>query len=149
MEQFASRRPTWDALGVEQMTWLEETLAASTADWLVVVGHYPVLSGGEHGSTQSLITGLKPLLEKYHVDAYIGGHDHTLQHLEDGGVSYYVNGNGCLRGVVKPLPDITRFAAVDPGFMLHQVDADTMVNSMIDDTGTVVYQHTLHRKRNL
>jgi hypothetical protein len=28
--------------------------AASTADWLIVAGHYPVYSGGEHGTTIAL-----------------------------------------------------------------------------------------------
>jgi 3',5'-cyclic AMP phosphodiesterase CpdA len=33
-----------------------------------------------------------PLLEKYKVDAYLCGHDHTQQHIENAGVQYYVSG---------------------------------------------------------
>ena len=37
-----------------QLEWIEQTLAASTADWLFVVGHFPVYSGGSHGNTPEL-----------------------------------------------------------------------------------------------
>ena len=32
-----------------QMQWIEQTLANSTADYLVVAGHYPIYSVCEHG----------------------------------------------------------------------------------------------------
>ncbi|KAJ1476210.1 Metallo-dependent phosphatase-like protein [Baffinella frigidus] len=140
--------------GFDQLRWLEETLAASTADFLIVAGHYPILSGGEHGSTPSLQTTVKPLLEKYGVDAYLAGHDHTLQHLESNGVQYYVSGGGALRGAVKPLPE-TLFAAVAPGFTLHQVDcadptwqgaaagACTLTTTFFDAATRPLYQHAI------
>jgi hypothetical protein len=43
---------------------------------LLVAGHYPVYSMGEHGDTDELKNYLVPLLEKYHVNAYFNGHDH-------------------------------------------------------------------------
>jgi hypothetical protein len=42
--------------------------------WLVVAGHYPVYSIGEHGDTDELKTYLVGLLEEYHVHAYLCGH---------------------------------------------------------------------------
>merc|ERR1711998_85631 len=59
-----------------QYEWLEATLAASTADFVFVSGHYPVWSVCEHGPTSSLVSTLKPLMEKYNVSAYFAGHDH-------------------------------------------------------------------------
>ena len=47
-----------------QWDWLETQLSASTAKYLIVAGHYPVYSVCEHGSSSTLITNLKPLLEK-------------------------------------------------------------------------------------
>jgi len=159
---FDGRAEQRRAAGEEQLRWLEETLAASTADVLIVAGHFPVLSGGEHGSTQSLLAAVQPLLEKYGVDAYLSGHDHTLQHLEAGGVQYYVSGNACLRGAVRPLPE-TRFAAVAPGFALHQVEcrgaewqhaaapaapaACTLTTTFFDATARALYQHTVRGRR--
>ena len=47
--------------------------------WLLAARHYPIFSGGEHGNTPELHASVKPLLESYRVDAYLCGHDHTLQ----------------------------------------------------------------------
>ena len=53
----------------------------SNPTWLVMAGHYPVYSSGEHGDIQELLTYLLPLIREFNVDAYIAGHDHISQHL--------------------------------------------------------------------
>lgn len=63
-----------------------------------IAGHYPVYSICEHGPTDLLVFKLKPLLEKYNVTAYICGHDHCAETLNDGSnVDYHVVGasHGC------------------------------------------------------
>eukprot|EP00899_Mesostigma_viride_P008841 jgi/Mesvir1/17959/Mv25372-RA.2 len=68
------------------LAWLEETLRDSTADWLVVVGHRPVVSGctrGRSPSESTYMDNLRPLLARHRVDLYLNGHDHTAQHLVD------------------------------------------------------------------
>jgi len=74
--------------------WLEEQLRTSSATWLLVMGHYPVYSVNEHGPTQCLVKGLRPLLQKYRVNVYVCGHEHAEDYLEYQGVSYVVNGGG-------------------------------------------------------
>jgi hypothetical protein len=69
----------------DQWTWLENTLANSKAEFLIVAGHYPVYSICEHGPTPILISKLKPLMEKHHVNAYLAGHDHCAEHINEGG----------------------------------------------------------------
>ena len=60
--------------------------------------HHLVWSIGEHGPTDVLVKSLRPLLEKYHVNAYFCGHDHSMQHLreEDSNVDYFLVGAGHL-----------------------------------------------------
>ena len=85
--------PTDQALADDQWTWIQQTLANSTADYLWVTGHYPVWSVCEHGPTYELVLALKPLLEQYKVTGYASGHDHCLEYLDDGtGVVYVLSG---------------------------------------------------------
>ncbi|TNN40375.1 Tartrate-resistant acid phosphatase type 5 [Liparis tanakae] len=62
-----------------QLAWLQERLARSKADFLLVAGHYPVWSVSEHGPTHCLLRRLRPLLIKHNATAYLCGHDHNLQ----------------------------------------------------------------------
>lgn len=82
--------------------WLEEQLRGSQADWIVVVGHHPVFSSGQHGDTPGLLQRLLPLLEHYGVDLYISGHDHDQQLLISGGTKYMLTGSG---SKLRPGPD--------------------------------------------
>ena len=73
LEWVRMRRGLWDHLCTMLVSFLlsclqlQSTLAASTADYLVVAGHYPVWSVCEHGPTAQLVTSVKPLLEQYKV----------------------------------------------------------------------------------
>lgn len=55
LAEWEAGRGTRSQAGEEQLAWLEGVLSSSRADWLIVCGHYPVFSGGEHGSTPSLM----------------------------------------------------------------------------------------------
>ncbi|HRS19976.1 MAG TPA: metallophosphoesterase, partial [Bacteroidales bacterium] len=83
----------------KQLVWLEKTLAEAKEKWILVVGHHPIYSIDEkHGDTPELIEKVKPLLQKYKVDAYICGHIHNFQHLQipDSGFEYFVNSSASL-----------------------------------------------------
>lgn len=62
-----------------QLAWLQERLARSRADFLLVAGHYPVWSVSKHGPTACLLEKLHPLLIKHKATAYLCGHDHNMQ----------------------------------------------------------------------
>ena len=70
-------------------------MATSTADYLLVGGHYPVWSVCQHGPTRALVDRLKPLLERYHITGYMSGHDHCQAYLDERrGPAYIVTGTG-------------------------------------------------------
>lgn len=82
----------------QQWDWLKQTLGSSTADWIVVVGHFPVWSVGKYGPTWALVQQLFPLLQSAGVALYISGHDHEMQHISlkkyGFDTEYTVIGNG-------------------------------------------------------
>lgn len=67
-----------------QLANIERMLQEATnrsATWIIMCGHYPVFSHGEHGDTDELKTYLLPLIEQYGVRLYLSGHDHISEHL--------------------------------------------------------------------
>jgi 3',5'-cyclic AMP phosphodiesterase CpdA len=80
----------------EQLTWLEAELKRPReTPFLAVIAHHPVFSNGPHGDHPVLIRDWDPLFRKYHVDLYMAGHDHDLQHLEFEGhpTSHFLSGS--------------------------------------------------------
>lgn len=79
----------------EQLDWLTKNLQTAKEDYLLVVGHYPVWSIAEHGPTHCLLNHVEPLLKKYKATAYLSGHDHNVQYLQDdSGIGYVLSGAG-------------------------------------------------------
>jgi tartrate-resistant acid phosphatase type 5 len=67
----------------EQLTWLEETLMAAKEQWKVVIGHHPIRSYGHYGDQDVMLRHVKPILDRYHVQLYLCGHDHDVQIIRD------------------------------------------------------------------
>lgn len=143
-----------------QWNWLESTLRSSTAHYLIVGGHFPVWSIAEHGPTQCLVDRLRPLLEEYHVTAYISGHDHNLQHLKEANssVDYFVIGAG---GKIdndtshsnKVPKDSSLFFWADyskaGGFAVVHMGVDNTTLEMLDCDGSPVYKARLFPRRSV
>lgn len=132
-----------------QLMWLEETLSKSTADWLIVVGHYNMYTGGYHGSNRNLINMLKPLFIKYKVDMYISGHCHNLEHLSDSGIEYIISGSGAHIGRTSQIYQ-TRFDYNRNGYTIHIINNDVLKTLFIDSrTSKILYTFEIKQKRNL
>jgi tartrate-resistant acid phosphatase type 5 len=138
-------------LADSQLAWLESTLSASTADHIIVSGHYPVWSICEHGPTSELLDQVKPLLEKYNASAYLSGHDHCAEVIDDGaGVVYHgigsANFNDASTEHADAIPDGSlKFHVGDEargGFASITLRGDTggMVVTHYDGDGTKLYE---------
>lgn len=77
-----------------QIAWLTSELAASTADWKIVLGHHPIYSAGSHGTTEDLLLELDPLLRQHGAHIYFNGHDHNKQLIQYQGMNYITSGAG-------------------------------------------------------
>jgi len=74
-----------------QKAWLQAALAASGAPWKVVVFHHPPYSSGSsHGSS----TAMRWPFASWGANLVLNGHDHTYERVQNGGLTYIVDGLG-------------------------------------------------------
>lgn len=140
--------------------WLDGALAdaADACAAVVVVGHHPPYSGGEHGDAPELIARLVPLLEAHGVDAYFAGHDHLLTHLVSpprpggngtppsaGGLDVVLTGGGSkvrANGVATPE---TAFLSNRGGFTVHAVNGTHASHAYVDGESQRVLWEVVRR----
>ena len=122
----------------DQIQWLDQELAASQARWKIVIGHHPVYSGGNHGSTPGLKRAVLPLLEQHRAHAYLQGHDHCLQHVTVNGIHYLTSGAGAEAKPVAPI-DGTRFAANSLGFLTAKISRNSVDIRFVNEQGHALY----------
>lgn len=129
-----------------QKEWLHQVLskAPPAIKWKFVVGHHPVTTGGKRiaaDETKNMFYSLKPVLEKYGVDAYIAGHDHHLEHTKPAGSThYFISGSGaaCRPAAINPNGGL--FTVADQGFLAFSLLQNKMLVQVINDRGKVLYK---------
>lgn len=138
--------------------WVENALAASTADVLLVAGHYHVYTNtagdtlAEGGTPEMfcLQARLMPLLKKYRVTAYLNGHEHNFEHHFIGGINYLTAGHGC--DVDDPMypasPPGLLFNKTIGGFAMMHVSPEAVLNfTYVDLYGNSIYHNTIYSTR--
>jgi hypothetical protein len=128
----------------DQIVWLATQLRLPRAKWTICCGHHNMFGNGNHGDNGVLQTDWGTLFKKYHVDFYLCGHEHTLQHLEIPGwpTSFIVSGGGGA-GHPKMLRDQRGpFSRSVGGFAEFIVQPDSITVRLVDTHGTVLHQFT-------
>lgn len=139
-----SRTNVADQDPAAQRAWLENELAASTAEWKIVVGHHAIRSCGPHGDSAELVRDILPLLKRYRVPLYLNGHEHVLQHLGSDGVAFVTSGAGS--NVTRVAPDArTVWAEATGGFAAFTVTADSIRLRAVNTAGAVRHEATIPR----
>jgi len=134
-----------------QRQWLQQVLSDTSADikWKIVVGHHPLYTGGKRiksKDTYELNAQLKPIFDKYNVDAYICGHEHNLQYIKPAGnTHYFVTGAGSETTPVIQYPEIGKFALSTNGFMVFSLTVQSMMVQMLNEKGRLLYTNTITR----
>ena len=128
----------------DQLRWFEERLAADHSDWKIVVGHHPILSSGNHGESPGVVEHVKPLLERYGVQAYFNGHEHDLEHLTEQGVDYICSGSGALSRQIDAVPQ-SRFAYADVGFASCSLASDALTLRFHNAQAAIIYEAQIAR----
>lgn len=123
-----------------QLPWLEQELSRSDAPWKIVFGHYQIYASGHYGLNQPLIETLTPLFEKYGVQLYINGHEHSYERtVPIKGTTYISCGAGAgLRPIGRS--SWTAHSASTLSFVAYAVYRDRIVVHAIDTKGQIFDQ---------
>jgi tartrate-resistant acid phosphatase type 5 len=137
-----------NALAEAQLLWLRQELKKSQAHWKIVYGHHPIFSSGRHGDTPGLAERLLPLLEEGKVTAYLCGHDHHMEHLQDENLHFFICGTGgrSLRPTDERPPENrgqSLFTKLAYGFMVISADDGKLVFEFVDENLNTVYKRVL------
>lgn len=129
-----------------QLAWLKQTLAGSTDQWKIVVGHHPVYSTGVHSSTPELIAKFQPLFAQTGTNFYLCGHDHSLQSISMPGdhASYLVSGGGSEHTPVYP-NNTSLFSQSSLGFLIITLYPQKARYYFVSEAGACIYEHEAAR----
>jgi hypothetical protein len=128
-----------------QRKWLEQVLSENSPNikWKLVFAHHPLYTGGprlQSAETKELNERLKPIFDKYGVDAFICGHEHSLQYIKPPGrTHYFISGAGSETTSAVLYPEIGKFAVSENGFIAFSLTKDKMIVQIISYTGKLLY----------
>lgn len=132
----------------KQLKWIEQTLAASTEKWKIVVGHHPVYAYTPKAESErnDMRNRLEPILDKYKVDIYFCGHIHNFQHIQPANshVDYLVNSSGSLSRKVQSV-DGTKFCSPEAGFTIVTVSEEELTFHLMSGKGKILYSYTRNK----
>jgi hypothetical protein len=134
----------WEA----QKSWMDEQLSAMPQGvWTMCICHHPPFTNGDHGDNGKLQVEWGPIIKKHHLDAFICGHDHDLQHLELPGwtTTFMLVGGG--GGKIRPMLVDNRgpFSRSIYGFAHVSVTPEKMTVHYVSETGEDL--HTFERTK--
>lgn len=126
----------------KQLDWLNGELAASGSDWKIAFFHHPLYSSGEtHGSADLQRERLEPVFVKHGVNVVFSGHEHFYERIKpQKGIAYFTLGNSAKlrRGDISTTNLTAKGWDAGRGFMLVEIDGDTMHFQVISTDGKTV-----------
>ena len=125
----------------QQIQWLKKQLSGPRADWTICCAHHPMFSNGFFFFNGILQRDWGALFEKYHVDFYLAGHEHNLQHLEipSWKESFVIAGGGGAHP--HPLFRADRgFSREQFGFVDFELTPDKAIVRFIGTDGTPIHE---------
>ncbi len=134
-----------------QRKWLESVLSDPSPNikWKIVCGHHPLYTGGKRmnaNETKELHDLLKPIFDKYKVDAYICGHEHSLQYIKPSGTThYFISGAGSETTPAVLHPDGGKYAISENGFIAFSLSSKTLLAQIISYKGNILYKEEIKK----
>lgn len=125
--------------GSDQLRWLEETLARSTAKYRIVYMHHPLVTQLDV-NRNALLPRLGPLLRRHGVQLVLTGHEHYYERSRIAGLTHVVAGNG--GSTLLPFPFFqapwSAYRDARYGHLEIEVQSGRLVGRMVTREGEVV-----------
>jgi hypothetical protein len=138
-----SREPDGVNSNSAQAKWLKNKLAASQAQWKLVIFHHSPYSSGMHGS----VDWMRWPFQAWGASAVVSGHDHTYERIELDGFPYFVNGLG--GGGIYPFKEIINGSQMryneDYGALLIIADESRLGFQFFNISGELIDSYELYR----
>ncbi len=134
----------------KQKRWMEKLLSTKSPNikWKIVVGHHPMYTGGSRTDgydTKAIRNTLQPMFDKYKVDVYLAGHEHSLQHmLSAGNTHHIISGAASEKTAARLIPN-SLFAASEYGFFVFSITGNELLLQSVNDTGKIIYTYTIKK----
>jgi predicted MPP superfamily phosphohydrolase len=138
-------------MDARQLTWLEQNLRSSNAQWKICYFHHPLYNDGKmHGPDLDLRNQLTPLLKAYGVNAVFSGHEHAYERIKpEDGIYYFIQGSSgkLAHGDFHRADEMATSFDKDRSFILVEIDGDNLFFQTVTRTGETVDSGALARQR--
>ena len=131
-----------DQFAEQQKTWLFDQLSRSKSKWKIILGHYPVVSGGKHQISKEIFDFFHYVCKRFKIDYYICGHEHNVQVLEKFDTKFIVTGGLQHNYDVSLIPE-TIFCTSEPGFIQIELQKQNISTYIVSEKGKkLLYFHS-------
>jgi len=126
------------------VAWLDKLLANNPNRWTVMFLHFPLFSSEPGRDNPKVRAALKPLIDKYHVDLVLQGHDHGYARgaigpngpsTDNAGATYAVSVAGPKMYEVKPGPWARKSASRTQAYQVIEVTPKALTYRAYTATG--------------
>lgn len=132
-----------------QLSWLEQNLRSSKAQWKICFFHHPLYNEGKmHGPDLDLRNELSPLLKNYGVNVVFSGHEHVYERLKPvDNIYYFIQGDSGKLARHDFHRSDQMAASFDRArtFMIVEIVGDTLYFQTISEDGETVDSGALPR----
>ncbi len=133
-----------------QLSWLEQNLRSSKAQWKISFFHHPLYNEGKmHGPDLDLRNELLPLLKNYGVNVVFSGHEHVYERLKPvDNIYYFVQGDSgkLARHDFHRSNELAASFDRARTFMIVEIVGDTLYFQTISQNGETVDAGGLSRQ---
>ena len=85
------------------------------------------------------------MFDKYKVDVYLAGHEHSLQHMQSAGNMHHIISGAASEKTPARLIENSLMSASEYGFFVFSVTGNELLLQTVNDAGKIIYSYTIKK----